>query len=107
MAVSVSRVTDAQVPKFRTVTDVTLDSSYLEGGEALTAEQLGLASVDRADCFIKNGSESEEWVGFAFYEPAKALIHLYSVKTGKEVASTKDMSKVVVRVVAMGSARAK
>lgn len=107
MAVSVSTVLAASLPKFRTVTDVTLDSSYLEGGESLTAAQLGLQTVDRAECFMKNGSESEEWVGFATYTPADSKIHLFSVKTGKEVASTKDMSKVVVRVVAMGSARAK
>lgn len=107
MAVSVSRITDAQVPRFRTVTDVTLDSSYQEGGEPLTAEQLGLATVERAECFMKNGSESEEYVAWAFYEPAKSLLHLYSAKTGKEVVATKDLSKVVVRVTAMGSARAK
>lgn len=107
MAVSVSTVKEAEVPRFRTVTDVALDSSYLEGGEVVTFAQLGLASVDRADCFLKNGPESEEWIGYAFYDPAKELLHLYSVKTGKELVKEKDMSKVVVRIVAYGTTRAK
>jgi hypothetical protein len=105
MAATVATVQAARLDGFIAVTDVTLDNSYAEGGEAVSAEQLGLASVDFAICSIVNGSESEEWVAEAFYKGGK--VHLISAKTGKEVAGTKDMSKVVVRVFAFGKARAK
>lgn len=110
MAVSVSTVKNAELPGLRTVSDVTCDSSYQSEGEPLTAEQLGLASVDYAYCFIKNGDEAKEaelFVGSPTYDPEKAVLHLNNLKTGKEVASTKNMEKVVVRVVAYGKARAK
>lgn len=109
MAVSISTVLGPELPRFRTVTDVTFDSSYLEGGESLTAAQLGLASVQRAECYMKNGDEAKEaelFVGNPFYDPEKAVLKLYNLKTGKEVATTKNMEKVVVRVVAHGTTRA-
>ncbi len=105
MAATVSSVQSAAHPQFYTVTDVTLDNSYAEGGEEVTAAQLNLASVDFAICNILNGSESEEWVSEAYYSAGK--VHLISAKTGKEVAKEKDMSKVKVRVLAFGKARAK
>jgi hypothetical protein len=103
MGVVVARTKKARVPgaERRTVTDVTFDNSYAEGGEPLTAEQLGLNSVDVAVCSLIHGSESTELLaGAAWYSGGK--LHLLDVKTGKEVASTKDMSKVVVQVVAFG-----
>lgn len=109
MAVSVKNISgNPAVPPFVTTTDVTLDSSYFEGGESLTAAQLGLASVDTAVCTVKNGSEAEATpIVSAWYDPAKALIHVNNSKTGKEAASAANVEKVVVRVWAFGKQRAK
>lgn len=108
MAVTSASVLTARNTGFFTVTDVTLDSSYAEGGEPLTAAELGMASVDFATCSVKNGSESEAVpIMGPWYDPAKALLHLNDAKTQKELAKEKDVSKVVVRVLAFGKARAK
>lgn len=107
MSVTVSTVQRPTLPTFYTVTDVTLDSSYAEGGEPVTAVQLGLAVVDHAWCNIKNGPESEEWVAGAWFTASDMKVHLQNAKTGKELAKEKDMSKVVVRVFAFGKARSK
>jgi hypothetical protein len=86
-----------------TVTTVTFDNSYLEGGEPLTAKELGLRTVNYAICTMTNGSEEATVrAGDPYYTPATSKIHLIDNATGKEVASTKDMSKVVVQVVAFG-----
>lgn len=106
MAVSTKRISKGTVPGAgrRSVTEVTLDSSYQENGEPLTAKELGLRRVTDAFCIVKNGSEAEATtVGSAWYEPAKALLHVNDYKTQKEMASAKDLSKVVVLVMANGT----
>lgn len=90
--------------ELRTVTDVTFDASYAEGGETVTPANLGLSRVDWAECSVIAGSESAELqVAAAKYDEEKELLHLIDVKTGKELAKEKDVSKVVVRVVAYGA----
>lgn len=91
--------------ELRTVTDVTFDASYAEGGEKVTPADLGgLSRVDWAECSVIAGSESAELqVAAAKYDEEKELLHLIDVKTGKELAKEKDVSKVVVRVVAYGA----
>lgn len=88
----------------RTVTNVTMDSSYLSGGETVTAAQLGLSSVDYGICSIKSVGGTIN-VAEAFLEckadPATNLLHLYD-ETPAEVSSTSDVSGVVVQVVAYG-----
>lgn len=103
MGVATARSQKARVPgsERRTITKVTFDNSYQENGEALTAAQLGLKKVDFAICSVIHGSEAEG-SPTAWYEPSKGLIHLIGSKTGKEVASAVDCSKVVVEVVAFG-----
>jgi hypothetical protein len=105
MAVSTTRFVPETIPGAEafTLTDVQFDSSYQEGGEPLTPKELGLTSVSYAFCQIRLGSESEEYVSEAWYSPSQQKIHLINCKTGKEVAGTKDMSKVNVRVIAYGS----
>lgn len=108
MAVSATNTVAASNTGFFTVTDVTLDSSFQENGESLTAAQLGLAKVDHASCTVKNGSEAEATaVGSAWYDPTKELLVLNDYKTQKTLAKEKDVSKVVVRVIAFGKTRAK
>ena len=106
MAVSTARVRKPTVPGAErfTVTTVTFDSSYQEGGEPLTPKELGLKRVTFAICVVTNGSE-EATVRATdpFYTPSTEKIHLIDNATGKEVASTKNMEKVKVQVFAFGS----
>jgi hypothetical protein len=109
MALTVTRQFGPKTFGFYTVTEVACDSSYLAEGESLTAAELGLATADFALCEIIQGDEAKEselFVGVAYYTPATEKLHLINLKTGKEVASTKNMEKVIVRVVAFGKSRA-
>lgn len=93
---------------FLTVTEVTFDSSYLEGGEAFTPANAGLSSIDAAWCQIIHGDEAktaEMFVSEVWYEGEK--LHALDAKTGLEVASTKNMEKLKVLVFALGKARSK
>jgi hypothetical protein len=85
-----------------TVYDVTFDSSYLEGGEECTFGNLGLSvTLMNTTCTIRNSSELEaNPVSGAFHKEEK--LHLIDGKTAKEMASTKNMEAVVVRVEAHG-----
>lgn len=86
-----------------TVTDVTFDNSYAEGGEKVTPEDLGLTRVVHAESYVIHGTESAELrVAFAHYDEETELLHLFDAATGKELAGTKDASKVKVRVLAWG-----
>ena len=108
MAATATTIKAAFQPQFITVTEITLDSSYESEGEKVTAEQLGLGSVDHAICNIIQGDEAktaEQFVGEAFYKGGK--IHLIDAKTGKEVAGTGNMEKVKIWVTAFGKSRAK
>lgn len=104
MAVSVAnklglpyRIVGAQK---ETVRDVTFDSKYTEGGEALTAADLGLNVVEHAECHVQSVGGSVN-VASASYDEDEELIHLFDETPG-EVASEADVSEVVVRVVAKG-----
>lgn len=86
-----------------TVTEVTLDSSYALGGEPVTPKQLGLRVLDVAICNIVHGDEvktAEIFPGVAYYKEGK--IHVINLKTGVEVAETKNLEKLVVQVIAFG-----
>lgn len=105
MAVSTKVVDTARVPGSRrqTVSEVTLDSSYLEGGEPLTPKELGLTSVAWAFCNILNGTEAEASpILSCKYNVEKQLLEAISAKTQKAMESAKDLGKVVVQVVAYG-----
>jgi len=105
VAVSTKIIDGPRIPGSRrqVVAEVTLDSSYLEGGEPLTPAELGLKSVSWAHCAVLNGSESEAVeVGWAKYNISKELLELFNYKTQKQIASTKNVEKVIVQVVAYG-----
>jgi hypothetical protein len=106
MALSFSAVDWAGVSgtQRKTVTNVTFDSSYLSGGETVTAAQLGLSSLDYGTCQIKAVGGTVN-VASAFLEcvadPAANKIHLWD-ETPAEVTSTADVSGIVVQVTAFG-----
>lgn len=105
MAVSTTISKTAKVPgsQRRTVSTVTLDSSYAENGEPLTAAELGLSSVDYAHCQLLTGSEAEAVdVGWANYNVEKSLLEVYEGKSQKQMAATKNLEKVKVQVIAFG-----
>jgi hypothetical protein len=83
------------------VVEVGFSSSYTNEGETLSAEALGLKSVTFAIATVVNGSEFP--VDSAYYTTSNSKIHLLNSKTSKEVASTKNVEKVKVLVVAFGS----
>jgi hypothetical protein len=106
LAVAVARVQPSRVPgaERRTVTRVTFDNNYPTGGEAVTAEDLGLQRVTFAQSEVVHGTESAELrVANADYDVETEKLKLFDNATGKELANTKDASKVVVQVVAYGS----
>jgi hypothetical protein len=105
-AIGISRVQAPRVPgaEKRTVTRITFDNSYPTGGEVVAPEDLGLQRVVFAQAEVVHGSESAELlVTNADYDVANEKLKLLDAKTGKELADTKDASKVVVQVVAWGS----
>lgn len=101
MAISAASV-DSNVFGSRrvTVTDVTLDSSYPTGGEAITAAQLGLNTVLFAICNVKAVGGTVN-VANAYYDSANAKIKVYD-ETPAEAANAADLSSLVVRVLAFG-----
>jgi hypothetical protein len=105
MSVTVSKKGPTRIPgaERRTVTEITLDNSYAEGGEPLTAAQLSLHHVEHANCTVKNGSEAEATtVGSVIYDPAAAKLIVNDYKTQKPMVKEKDLSKVVVVIEAWG-----
>lgn len=93
---------------FMAAVEATGDSSYAEGGEALTPADFGLQYIEHAVPVVKNGSEAEATtVGSAWYDKAKSLLRFNDYKTQKELAKEKDIGKVIVEVTAFGKARAK
>lgn len=106
MAATVSKVKRINpASSLVTVTEVALDSSYQSGGEPLTAKQLGLRVCDYAVCTIIHGDEhktSEVFSGQAYYTPSTGLIHVTNIKLGEETASTNNMEKLVISVLAFG-----
>ena len=106
MAVTVKSLKSAGLPKFLTITEVTFDNSYAEGGEPFTPAQAGLLTIDHSWVNIKHGSESSTLRPTSCYYEGEKL-HLIDSATGKEIASTSDMSKVVVEVFAIGKGRSK
>jgi hypothetical protein len=106
MAATVSVVTGPEVPgnrKFVTAT-VTFDSSYVTGGEAITASSLGLDRLDFIWAVTQDGYVPS-WNG----STTAPKIKLYWVDTTTdgaalaEVASTTDVSTVVARIFAFGA----
>jgi hypothetical protein len=108
MAVTSKIIDTAIVPGSRrqTVTEVTLDTEYAAGGEPVTAAELGLSRFEWGFCLPLTGTESETielgFLSLVRKSDVAAVIEAYSWKTGKVVATGKDLSKVKVLVIAYG-----
>lgn len=106
MPASVSVVTGPEVPgnrKFVTA-DVTFDSSYATGGEAISVSSLGLTRLDFMWVSVGAGYVPQ-WDG-SLTEPKIKLYWVDTTTDGApmaEVASTTDVSSVVVKVFAFGA----
>jgi hypothetical protein len=108
VAISTKIIDTAIVPGNRrqTVSESTFDSSYAAEGEPGTAEELGLKRIIWAFALPIFPSESET-VEFGFPVFVKKtdttfVIQAFNYKTQKEIASTKNLEKVKVLIVAYG-----
>jgi hypothetical protein len=84
-----------------TVTDITFDSAYVTGGEAVTAANLGLNRVDFAIATVKSASGAGVNVANVYYNKDTAKLLAYD-ETPAEVANDGDISTTVVQIVAWG-----
>ncbi len=106
MAASVSVVTGPEVPgnrKFVTA-DVTFDSSYATGGEAISVSSLGLTRLDFMWVSPDDGSLPQS--DGSLTSPKIKLFGVDTTVDGAalaEVASTTDVSSVAVKVFAFGA----
>jgi hypothetical protein len=106
MAASVSVVTGPEVPgnrKFVTA-NVTFDSSYATGGEAISVSSLGLTRLDFMWVSPSDGYIAQ-WDG-SLTSPKVELFWVDTTVDGAalaEVASTTDVSAVTVKVFAFGA----
>lgn len=104
MAATVARITEPRNVGggvVETLHTVTLDSSYATGGEAVSANSLGLGTVIHASVGCNAGYVGE-------YDISNAKLKAYWVDTTTdgapmaEVATTTDLGSVVFRVRAVG-----
>jgi hypothetical protein len=91
--------------QYKTVGTLVLDSSYPTGGEALTAAQLGLQSVDEAHAEIVAVSGTTN-VANATYDKTNSKVKVFD-ETPAEVGNTNSLENVKVQITAFGKAKAK
>jgi hypothetical protein len=98
MALSISTTQPRQTvgTQHKTRTTVTFDDSYPSGGESLTPNQLGLAVVEEAECFIKSIAAT---ISNAYYDIPNSKLKLFDADSE---TATADQSGTVVEVVAYG-----
>lgn len=77
------------------IATVTFDSSYPTGGEALSANDLGLASLDFVSA-TTDGNYAVTW------DKAAGKLKAY-VAAGTQVPNATDLSAIAVRILAIGS----
>lgn len=104
MAASVSITTGPEVPGNRKMVSgvITLDSSYVTGGEPVTLAQLGLSRLDFL-CLTAGIGYLPTWDGST--TAPKVLVYRQTAATGAfaEVPATTDMSATTVRFLAYGA----
>jgi hypothetical protein len=106
MTISVAAVGNPRFARSqrKTVTDVTLDSSYPTGGETVTATQLGLAIIEDAVADVKtvSGTVNIANVFCNISSTGASLLLVVYDETPAEVTDTASLASVVVRVTAWG-----
>lgn len=110
MAVATEQVLSGGLPyrvvgaQRETITNVTFDNSYASGGEPLAVSALGLNVLDGPPVVtVLAGTESATVrVSDVSYVTSTEKLKAIDNATGKEVEAGKDLSKVVVQVVARG-----
>lgn len=108
MAASVAQVGDKPYyidgAQKRTVTDVTMDSAYLTGGEVVTAANLRLNYIDHAIADITvpgNATDALANAQFVRSSGITGLVKLYD-QTPAEITSADNVAGTTVRVTAWG-----
>jgi hypothetical protein len=89
----------------RSVSDVSLDSSYPTGGEVITAADLRLTRVDHAIAQIQTTATTTVNAASAGYVPGNgtttSVLKVFD-ETPAEVTNAQDLAGLVVRVTAWG-----
>ena len=85
-----------------TVTDVALDSSYPVAGEAVTAANLGLGTVNSAVAVLKTSATTTVNLANFHYDEANAKLLAFD-ETPAAVADLANLDGAVVRVTARGT----
>lgn len=78
------------------VATVTFDNSYPTGGEAVTAADFNLTSIEYLQVSARTASPVPRW------DSANSTILLIDAPTGAEVANASDQSSVVIDVMVHG-----
>ena len=89
----------------KTVTDVTMDSGYLTGGEVATARNLGLNYIDHAEAQVTVAANATDALGpaqFVRSSGVTGLVKLYDPDVPADLTSADDLTGCVVRVTAYG-----
>lgn len=112
MAVSVAQVGDLPYyidgAKKRTITDVTMDSSYVTGGEPVTLQQLRLSAIEHAEAEFTVAANATDAVGAVQAVVGtndglqRVLVKLYDKDVPDEITSGDNLTGCVVRVTAVG-----
>lgn len=90
----------------KTVTDATMDSSYLSGGEVATAANLGLNYIDHAEAQVTVAANATDAIGNAQFVRSSGLtglIKLYDPDVPADMTSADDLTGCVVRITAYGN----
>lgn len=90
----------------KTVTDVTMDSVYPTGGEAVTAAQLGLSFIDHAEAQFTvpaNATDALGAVQFVRSSGITGLVKVYDPDVPADASASDDLTGCVVRVIAYGN----
>lgn len=90
----------------KTVTDATMDSAYLTGGEVATAANLGLNYIDHAEAQVTVAANATDAIGNAQFVRSSGvtgLIKLYDPDVPADMSSADDLTGCVVRITAYGN----
>lgn len=84
------------------VTDVTMDASYLTGGEPVTPLQLGLTFVQASWASLVSGAAGAAVEYVPLPQADGSILLRANAASGAQIANATDLSSNVVRVFALG-----